>query len=125
MIIHHHLGLGDHFVCNGLVNYLSRTHNIDLICKKHNEPTVDSLYVDNNNVKIISIIGDNEIKESAEYARETHQKILHIGFSRCDPSCWDRSFYQQLDIDFVERYRMFHIPQNLPNQIFVQTVGYQ
>ena len=26
-IIHHHLGLGDSIICNGLVNYLSKKNN--------------------------------------------------------------------------------------------------
>ena len=27
LILHHHLGLGDHLTCNGLVNYLSEIFN--------------------------------------------------------------------------------------------------
>ena len=23
ILVHHHLGLGDHIICNGLINYLS------------------------------------------------------------------------------------------------------
>ena len=26
-ILHHHLGLGDHFVLNGMVNYISKQYN--------------------------------------------------------------------------------------------------
>jgi hypothetical protein len=117
MILHHHLGLGDHFVCNGLVNYISRNHKIDLITKKHNCPTVSSLYCENSNVNIYPIDGINEITESSIYAKESNQDILYVGFNYCDPNSWDRSFYKQLNIDFIERYRFFKLPRTLPEQV--------
>jgi hypothetical protein len=117
MIIHHHLGLGDHFVCNGLVNYFCKLEKIDLICKKHNEPTVKTLYQDNNNVTVIPISAQNELSESYNYSVSTNQKILRIGFDKCDINNWDRSFYSQVSLDFVERYRLFKLPRKLPTQI--------
>jgi hypothetical protein len=116
MIIHHHLGLGDHFVCNGLVNYFSKLEKIDLICKKYNEPTVKTLYQDNNSVTIVPIPAQNELLESYNYSVSTNQKILRIGFDKCDINNWDRSFYSQVGLDFVERYRLFKLPKKLPEQ---------
>lgn len=119
MIIHHHLGLGDHFVCNGLVNYLSRKQSIHLICKQHNTPTVSSLYNENHNVNVVPISGNNELLESFQYSKKHKIPILHVGFDKCDPNNWDKSFYQQLNIDFIERYRFFKLPRQLPPQITV------
>lgn len=119
MIIHHHLGLGDHFVCNGLVNYLSKDCNIDLICKKYNLPTIETLYEDNTNVTVIPILGNNELFEVNEYSLRTKQQIIRIGFQLCDPTNWDRSFYKQVGIDFYERYRLFKLPKVLPKQIII------
>ena len=117
MIIHHHLGLGDHFVCNGLVNYFSKLEKIDLICKKRNEPTVKTLYQDNNNVIVVPIPAQNELLESYNYSISKNQKILKIGFDKCDIKNWDRSFYSQVGLDFIERYRLFRLPKELPTQI--------
>lgn len=117
MIIYHHLGLGDHFVCNGLVNYFSQDCKIDLICKNHNLPTIETLYKDNTNITVIPIPGNNELIEVSNYALSTKQQILRIGFELCDPNNWDRSFYSQVGIDFCERYRLFKIPKVLPQQI--------
>lgn len=115
MIIHHHLGLGDHFVCNGLVNFVAKysQESIDLVCKKHNEPTVSSLYSDNPNINVIplNINSHNEITEINNYAFKTNQKILRVGFEHTDPKNWDKSFYKQLGIDFLERYRFFKLPR--------------
>lgn len=119
MIIHHHLGLGDHFVCNGLVNYICKVSEepIYLICKKHNTDTVKYLYSENDKVTVISIDGLDEILEINNYALRTNNKILRIGFEHCDPKNWDTSFYKQLNIDFIERYRFFKLPKQKPKNI--------
>ena len=36
ILLHHHLGLGDHIICNGLVRFLSINTKIDLFCKDQN-----------------------------------------------------------------------------------------
>lgn len=119
MIIHHHLGLGDHFICNGIVNYISKDKKIYLICKQHNLPTVASLYQNNQNVSVIGINGDNELLESKIISQQLQQPILYVGFNNCKIHNWDRSFYEQLNIDFIERYRFFQVPHPLPEQLIV------
>ena len=119
MIIHHHLGLGDHFVCNGLVNYICKIFKepIYLICKKHNVETIRYLYSENSKVIVVGIEGVNEILEVDEYSLKIDNKILRIGFEHCDPKNWDTSFYNQLGVDFIERYRFFKLPQKKPKNI--------
>jgi hypothetical protein len=120
MIIHHHLGLGDHFVCNGLVNFIANQHtdSIDLICKKHNFPTVEYLYSENNKINVVPIeCKGNELEEVNKYALSQNKKILRIGFQHCDPSNWDQSFYKQAGIDFIERYQFFKLPKQKPNNL--------
>lgn len=120
MIIHHHLGLGDHFVCNGLVNFIAQqnTDSIDLICKKHNSPTVEYLYSENNKINVVPIeCKENELQEVNRYALSQNKKILRIGFQYCDPKNWDISFYKQVNIDFVERYRFFKLPKHKPKNL--------
>lgn len=127
MIIHHHLGLGDHFVCNGLVNYIAKISSepIDLICKKQNLAAIEYLYSENKQIIIIPIEGINEILEVNTYAIKTGKKLLRVGFNHCDPKNWDRSFYDQLNIDFIERYRFFQLPKNKPiNLIKVPNIPY-
>jgi hypothetical protein len=75
------------------------------------------LYSENFNVSIIPISGINEFAESQQYAKITNQPILHIGFNKCDINNWDKSFYQQVGLDFLERYRFFKLPRKLPKQI--------
>jgi len=119
MIIHHHLGLGDHFVCNGLVNYICKISKepIHLICKKKNIDTVKYLYSENDKVIVIPIDGFDEISEVNNYASKTNNKVLRIGFDYCDLKNWDISFYNQLNIDFIERYRFFKLPKQKPKNL--------
>lgn len=119
IIIHHHLGLGDHFVCNGLVNYICKISEepIHLICKKNNIDTVKYLYSENNKITVIPIDSLDEISEVNNYASRTNNKVLRIGFEHCDPKSWDTSFYRQVDIDFIERYRFFKLPKQKPKNL--------
>ena len=34
--VYYHLGLGDHIVCNGLVRFLAKHHDIELFRKNYN-----------------------------------------------------------------------------------------
>jgi hypothetical protein len=118
MIIHHHLGLGDHFVCNGLVNFIAKysEETIDLICKKNNYPTVNYLYSENDKVNVIPIeCNTNELQEVNKYGVSHNKTILRIGFQYCDPNNWDKSFYKQVGIDFIERYSFFKLPRSKPS----------
>ena len=54
LIIHHHLGLGDHFVCNGLVRFIIDKNNYEqyyIPAKEQNFLTVKEMYSDLNNVE--------------------------------------------------------------------------
>ena len=62
-ILHHHLGLGDSIVCNGMVNYLSKDfEKIYLPVKDNNYKTIKFLYSENNRVEIFKV--ENETREN-------------------------------------------------------------
>jgi hypothetical protein len=119
LILHHHLGLGDHFVCNGLVNYISDIHEtIYLACKKSNFNTIKCLYSENKKVKVFSI--SNENTEVAQFSNFMNLPILRVGFEYCNRNEWNTSFYSQLSIDFSVRYNRFYLPKTIPyeDQVF-------
>ena len=110
IIRQHHLGLGDHFVCNGMVNVLSNKYNIYLPVKKHNYETVNYLYCENKNVTLFSIDGKNENKEINNFSN-THKINIHrITCTASDLSRWDKAFYEHAGIGFSERYNSFKLP---------------
>ncbi len=114
IILYHHTGLGDHFVCNGLVNFLSEKYDsIYLPCKETNFPTVNYLYSENEVVKVFKITQDEDISVYT-FSTLISAPVIRVGFENCNPSKWDRSFYEQLGIDFKFRYNLFNIPKKNP-----------
>jgi hypothetical protein len=110
IVLHHHLGLGDHFVCNGLVNFLSiKYEQIFLPCKKHNYETVNYLYSENNKITVFTI-EDNEISFVNNFAEERAIPVLRIGFEHTDYNNWAKSFYDQIGLPFEYRYELFAMP---------------
>lgn len=60
LYLYHHLGLGDHIICNSLVRHYSKLYtNIYLFVKEHNFQSVSFMYRDLDNIQYI--IGDDEI----------------------------------------------------------------
>ena len=121
-MIHHHLGTGDHFICNGLVNYicseieketekcLQSSPVVYLSCKKRNIKTVSYLYSENKMVIPIEI-GDNEIGCVNSFVEQNNLKLIRIGFDKCDINNFEESFYKQLNIPYEVRYTHFKLPK--------------
>jgi hypothetical protein len=115
VVLYHHLGLGDHFVCNGLVHKVSKDFDlIYLPCKVSNYPTVKYLYSESSKIKVFKINND-EFCEISAFASLMNLMILIVGFQNCEVKNWDRSFYNQLGIDFSERYNSFYLPNKKPD----------
>ena len=54
-IIYHHLGLGDHIICNGLVRRLiNNNETFGLFVKKQNVKNVEFMFKDLKNLKMVS-----------------------------------------------------------------------
>ena len=113
IIIHHHTGLGDHFICNGLVHVLSDTYHIDLICKNRYLKTVKHLYEDFPDIHIIGVEDDHA--DTLRYAQETNYPLMRIGFEKCDYNRFEDSFYETSNVDPMAEYDRFVLPTNLKN----------
>ena len=117
IVLHHHLGLGDHFVCNGLVNRVCESYDIVYLpCKSHNYETVKYLYSENKKVKVFKIDA-NEYNEVFSFALMVDSPVLMVGFQNHNPNNWDRSFYEQMKLDFSERYDSFALPKEPPDNL--------
>lgn len=112
--IHHHLGLGDHIVCNGLVRKIvsdNEGSHITLAVKHHNLKSVKSLY-SGNSIKFDPILNDIE----AQNNYRLHSKIIRVGFEHCDINNWESSFYNQLGMDYSLRYSNFKMERNYDSE---------
>lgn len=75
LYIHHHLGLGDHFDCNGMVRYILEKTPFDevkVFCKDINLSLVKEMYEDNKNIEVISLKSNPDLYgqfDSNEYSQ--------------------------------------------------------
>ena len=113
--IHHHLGLGDHIICSGIIRQFAKIYrNIFLFCKHNNLLNVSFLYRDLQNVTLIPISSDSEI-----YTNFNIQNLLRIGFENVSTITqkynvgWDESFYLQINMPFKERWDSFYVMRDI------------
>jgi hypothetical protein len=122
IVLHHHTGLGDHFMCNAIVHHMARKHGeVDLIVKEHLVKTMCHLYEDFDNIFIVPVV--EEFSQSVQYAQHYKKDLHRVGFDKCDFNNFEDSFYIQLELDPKEEYDGFILPTNLENsKKFYQTV---
>lgn len=112
IVLHHHTGLGDHFMCNAIVHHMARKYGeVDLIVKEHLVKTMCHLYEDFDNIFIVPVV--EEFSQSAHYAQHYEKDLHRIGFDRCDFNNFEDSFYKQIGLDPMEEFDGFIFPTNL------------
>jgi hypothetical protein len=113
-IIYHHLGLGDHIICNGLVREIIKNNSFNsykLIVKKHNLPSVRFMFRD---IKNISFQEVNNDVEADQFILKNNKPYVKIGFQFMHSNVtWDKSFYKQCDVDFNKRWDSFKYERDL------------
>ena len=116
VILHHHLGLGDHFICNGLVHECAKKYDkIHLPTKRHNLETVRCLYQEHDNIAVFPVL--REHKDVRQYSIKNNLPILRIGFEHMEHRGsvpWNVWFYDQMEIPYDARYTSFQLPKLLP-----------
>jgi hypothetical protein len=117
VLIHHHLDLGDHLICNGLVRNICENskNNFLLPAKKHNFQTVEFMFRDLENLTVISVDGDECVNSLSS---EINCKTLTIGHQFLDPyKQFDQSFYNQLGISFDKRWLSFFVRRDYDREV--------
>tara|TARA_Y100000592_G_C5478335_1_gene323720 strand:+ start:1572 stop:2285 length:714 start_codon:yes stop_codon:yes gene_type:complete len=129
IIIHHHLGMGDHICLNGLVRHLYENYDhIILLSKENNKPNVEFLFRDLLRLKVVSIgvpLGIDEELNAAQKVCEKYpeHQYIKIGFESHQAlvaqyphmSC-DQLFYKQLDVPYKYRFTKFHFVRDFKKE---------
>jgi len=121
IVLHHHTGLGDHFICNGLVHAFANTFDeVNLVCKRHYVKTVSHLYEDfADKIKILPV--DEEFNDSIRYSMDNKMELYRVGFDKVDFENFEDSFYTQYNLDPMLEYYGFVLPKNLEtSKLFYQ-----
>jgi hypothetical protein len=113
LYVHHHLGLGDHIICNGLVRYLLKTikpTTLWLVVKNKNLNNVKRLYRDLPSVKYVPVEEDGNFYDMP--FQWNKMKLVRVGFERCRDTDFDVSFYDSVGIPFVERWNSWYFQRD-------------
>jgi hypothetical protein len=111
--IYHHLGLGDHIICNGLVRTLiDPNYEYSMFVKPHNKISVEFMYRDLPNLKFIE--GDDFFASNFLKSNKINKEdIITAGFYRHPGSIeFDDSFYLQHNIPFSNRWDNFYVKRD-------------
>ena len=121
----HHLGMGDHLHCNGMVRHIRETllpeWDICLFSWQRNFKNVEYMYRDDSSIEVVPLVDDvNEMWQVEDHVLEENQfvqehQMLLIGYSNFpkiktenpEYTC-DQCFYKQIDIPYEHRFGKFY-----------------
>jgi hypothetical protein len=107
-----HLGLGDHIICNGLLNHFSKSFDtIYLPVKSRDLDNVEYLYKNNKKIRIFKIEHETELQDIQSFAKNKKLKILKVGFKKRQPP-FNLSFYNQFGLPYEYSIDLFKLPRN-------------
>jgi hypothetical protein len=117
IILYHHLGLGDHIICNGLVNYLAENQfrKVNLIVNKKFDKSLSYLYRNSKNVNLVKVDLDydnNADSDVLDFASKTNLQILKIGWEKVGKTRFFKAFYKQLGLPYSYSYKYFNIDRD-------------
>lgn len=117
--VYHHLGLGDHIICNGLVRSLLHTsESIVLLCYSHNETNVRYMYRDEPRITILPFDNENLIISFIENNSAFDWRII----GQRDPkfnelvstgTSFDAAFYEIAKVPFHHKFTKFYLQRDL------------
>ena len=113
--IYHHLGLGDHIICNGIVRHYRELHNtVTVFCKPHYFTNVEYMYRDDNNIIVLPIGEDSDV---INYINENnlHSNLITVGFNKpgfTNSKTFDEGFYNTVNLPFEYRFSKFKFDRN-------------
>jgi hypothetical protein len=76
IIVLSHLGLGDNLFNIPLVNYLSKTNLVELVCKTNNAKNIAYFFKDNENVSLLIVDTDSNISPKMGYSIEKYNDLI-------------------------------------------------
>jgi hypothetical protein len=115
IIFSHYDGLGDYFVCNGLVNYLSEfVDELHLPIPSCWQETLSDLYSTNSKVILFHSSPSPESKELLKYAKENEINYIHrkVWDNQHNRPSFQTDLYKWCNIDYSVRYSHFVLPRS-------------
>lgn len=111
--IHHHLGLGDHIICNGLVRYVIDRGNFDkisLVVTQRNLQNVERMFRDRKEIEFYTV------EKDSDFVPQKNVPVLRLGFEKCRNMEFDKSFYECAMVPFSSRWTSWHVDRDLEKE---------
>jgi hypothetical protein len=120
--IYHHLGLGDHIICNGIVRHYKEIHNtITVFCKPHYFTNVEYMYRDDDNIIVLPIGEDFDVHNYINQ-NNLHSNLIIVGFDKLrfdNSKTFDEGFYNTINLPFSFRFSKFKFERNNEKELEV------
>lgn len=132
LCIHHHLGLGDHFDCHGMVRYMLKNFDFEKVyvfSKSNYFNMIEYMYKDEDNIEVVKIDKDlNEYEQVNSFLKDKPSlHFLRVGFDKYpagrevldNKNCWEY-FYEQVQIPHSIRTDYFYVERDkdAENELF-------
>lgn len=120
--VYHHMGLGDHFTCNGIVrHYYKQFGSITLFCYKHFESNIKFMYRDLPNFYTIGLSSDNEVEEYI-VKNNILNDLIKVGFDKSralqhQVETFDEGFYVAENIPFSVRFDEYYVERDMEREM--------
>lgn len=122
MYIYHHLGLGDHVSCHGIVRHFCEIEeSVGLFVKQHNYENVKYMFNDLTNLELIPLYDDNDVNDFININKL--KNILRVGncvggdSSKCKWQNFEEDFYLMAGLPVEYKTKKFFINRNLEKEI--------
>jgi len=125
-IILHHLGLGDHIICNGLIREIIKDCDLLLFpVKHHNLLTVKRMFSDiDEKISYVPVSSDQEMLHTYYQSKNKIAKTIRLGIffennfiKNGEKFC--ESFYRHAGIDYEKRWDAFRFCVNSEKEEYI------
>jgi hypothetical protein len=117
--IYHHLGLGDHIICNGMVRHYKEIYGkVTVFCKPHNYENVKYMYRDDEDITVLSVGEDWDVNVYI-FENKISKDVIKIGFDKLinyPMTKFDEAFYKIVEIPFEYRFSKFLFLRDLEKE---------
>jgi len=119
--IYHHLGLGDHILCNSIVRYYTEKYDkVLLFVKPKNISNVQYMYRDLSNIKYIAL-DDLDIHNFMKFSPQNNYLIvghwkLHEELKTNKNVTFDEIFYKMAEVPFEDKWNKFYFQRDLERE---------
>jgi len=120
VIVHHHMGLGDHICMNAMVRAMVEEHGpLSVVCKGGNLDNVRFMYRDDPRISVVQLPHHANGERAAvdHMVSEQNATLIRIGFRdpyhHNDPVSPDEYFYRQAGVDYEQRFDGFRMDRDM------------